>query len=296
MKLHRLILIGLLAVSLPALSAPSIFKSKKKKDLTPVTATAENTSPNLSDPEKVAALRETLEGEWSIISVGNTTIEVVDEMPYLNFAVGSGRFYANNGCNVINGVFTISEHARLTLNSVMSTMKYCPDAVSEGAISAVLSDGKVLTPKIERIGQDSYLRLADDKGTTLMTLRRHNMEFLNGNWKITTVRGAELSPEADDVTVFFDIPALKIHGNTGCNFFNGTLFIDPSRTNALDISNLGLTRRGCPFFQQEQAIMLALEETATAIQGSHEQAMLLDDSGNTLMTLERLPAGTDTEE
>ena len=120
-----------------------------------------------------------------------------------------------------------------------------------------------------------------------MTLRRHNMEFLNGNWMVTAIEGKKNNDE--ELTIFFDIAEQKIHGNTGCNFFNGDIYIDPSRSNAIDLSNIGLTRMACPKADRERRMIVALEETATAIEGKHKNtALLLDKKGKELLTLRRM--------
>ena len=113
------------------------------------------------------------------------------------------------------------------------------------------------------------------------------MEFLNGNWQVTSIDGNPV--ENDECTVFFDISELKIHGNTGCNFFNGKIYIDPARTNSIDFSDMGTTRVACPNAAQESAMLVALESTTTARSGRDGRvAVLLDSEGNELMTLKRI--------
>ena len=50
-----------------------------------------------------------LNGEWIIVSAGGKSIETIDEMPYLTFEKSTGKFYASNGCNVLNGTFTLDD-------------------------------------------------------------------------------------------------------------------------------------------------------------------------------------------
>ncbi len=114
------------------------------------------------------------------------------------------------------------------------------------------------------------------------------MEFLNGNWQVTSIDGRAIDDE--ECNVFFDIAELKIHGNTGCNFFNGDLYIDPSKSNALDINNIGETRMACNKGDQELRMIVALESTASAIAGDADNTvLLLDADGKELMTLRRIP-------
>ena len=66
-------------------------------------------------------------------------------------------------------------------------------------------------------------------------------------------------------------------------------YINPDKSNAIDFSNLGSTRMMCPNMEQESAILLALEETVSAIQGSEGNVMLLNSAGKELMTLRSIP-------
>ena len=168
---------------------------------------------------------------------------------------------------------------------MISTMMACADAPYEQAINLALDATQSFD--ITKKGHEYYLELRDNHGNNLMTLRKHNMDFLNGNWQITSVNGKAVS--GDDATLFIDINELKVHGNTGCNLLNGSLFINPDKSNAIDFSNLASTRMMCPNMEQESAILLALEETVTAIQGSKNNVMLLNSAGKELMTLMSIP-------
>ena len=231
-------------------------------------------------------------GKWIVISVGDVNVDDADEdTPYVQFDT-SGRFYANDGCNIINGDYAMRSDGTIAFNNTLSTMKYCPDVEYSALIASMFNDASKLGADCKRIGQDSYLYLKGENGNVLMTLRRHNMEFLNGNWQITSVDGKKLDdPEAN---IFIDIAELKVHGNTGCNYFNGEIYINPGRSNAIDFSNMGMTRMGCPKAEQEQKIMVALEETSSAIAGKNENTVLLiNKKGREVITLKRIPLPTE---
>ncbi len=171
--------------------------------------------------------------------------------------------------------------------NVLSTMKYCPDLDYAPAIAAILADGSVYDIDCRKIGQDTYLYFKNDAGKTAVTYRRHNMEFLNGLWTITYADGKKINDP--EVNIFIDIAELKLHGNTGCNYFNGDVYIDPGRSNAVDFSNMGLTRMACEKSDREQRIMVALEQAVTAIAGKKENTvLLLDSKGKEVMTLKRV--------
>ena len=223
---------------------------------------------------------EALAGEWTIVGVGKTSITDREEMPYITF--DDGKIYASNGCNVLNGGYALS-NGRLSFSKMASTMRYCPDVPFEHDINVVIADGTSYPVRIERVGHESYLYLLDGAGRKLMTARRHNMGFLNGQWLVTSIDGNPVDDE--ECNIFFDIAEGKVHGNTGCNYFNGNIYINSDRSNALELSNMGVTRMACPKTAQETAMLVALEQTASAIQGSDRQVMLLDKNGKKLITL-----------
>ncbi len=243
--------------------------------------------PDSSTPGTRPTEEELGGGQWNIAAVGDHKIEVEEDIPYVNFQPSTGRFYASDGCNVLNGDYVMRSDGVMTFSNVLSTMKYCPDVEFAPLISAALADGAALASDCNRVGHDTYLYLRDSSGKVQLTLRRHNMEFLNGNWQVASIDGKPV--ENDECTVFFDISELKIHGNTGCNFFNGKIYIDPARTNSIDFSDMGTTRVACPNAAQESAMLVALESTTTARSGRDGRvAVLLDSEGNELMTLKRI--------
>lgn len=259
----------------PAATEPK-KKDKKKKPAVQAERPAEkNTAPTL----------EVLtEGRWTLASVGDKQINLEDEQPYVAFDK-DGRLYASDGCNILNGSYRVDAKGKMTFGQMISTMKYCPEVDFAPAITAIFGDGRTVAVDCRRIGQDTYLYIKDG-GRTLATFRRHNMEFLNGAWTITSAEGKAIDDE--EANLFIDIAELKVHGNTGCNYFNGAIYIDPSRSNAIDFSNMGLTRMACPKSDQERAIMVALETAASAIAGKNaDTVLLLDAKGKELMTLRR---------
>ncbi len=246
----------------------------------------------LPEPPRVAGARPdsaTLTGgRWLIAGVDDKQVVAEDDAPYIDFESGTGRFYASDGCNIVNGDYLLRTDGRLVFSNVLSTMKYCPGNEYDVLIAKYVNDGSQLYVDTQRIGQDTYLYLRDGEDRVVMTLRRHNMEFLNGNWTVTSIGGTRIDdPECN---IFFDIAEGKVHGNTGCNFFNGDIYIDPNRSNALDLSNMGTTRMACPNGDREQRMLVALETTASAIAGNNaETVLLLNSEGHEVMTLRRAP-------
>lgn len=224
-----------------------------------------------------------LEGEWYILNVGKHKIEQEEDAPYIVFETETGRFYASNGCNTLNGSFEVSADNTISFSNVLSTMQHCQDVKYDSDISAVLADGVTVNASFAQIGGDSYINFT---GSKTMKLRRHSLGFLNGNWQVVSINGEKL--DDDDATIFFDIAELKIHGNTGCNYFNGEIYIYPNKTNAIDFSKMGVTRMACPKTAQETAMLVALEQTQTVVKNDKEHAILLDANGKEVMKLKHL--------
>ena len=241
-----------------------------------------STTTQTAKPSAKALDETALAGEWTIVAVGSTQITDREEMPYINF--DNGRFYGSNGCNVLNGSYRIAGN-KIAFGGVASTMRYCPDVPFEHDINVVLADGTSYPVKIENTGHETYLYFLSGNGHKLLTARRHNMGFLNGQWQVTSIDGQPV--DDDECNIFFDIAEGRVHGNTGCNYFNGNIFINPDRSNAIELSNMGVTRMACPKTAQETAMLVALEETASAIQGSGDRVMLLNKDGKQVITLTR---------
>lgn len=226
------------------------------------------------------------EARWLISAVGDRNITAEEDAPYIYFE-RKGRFYAFDGCNYYNGDYVLKANGSLTLSHVAATMKYCPDVEFSTLVAPVFADGVTYTTDCRRIGQETYLYLKSTTGKTTATLRRHNMEFLNGNWQVVSIEGKKINDE--EANIFIDIAEMKVHGNTGCNFFNGDIYIDPARSNAIDFSNMALTRMACPKEEQERGMMVGLEMTRTAIAGKDDKTvLLLDGKGKELLTLRRI--------
>lgn len=229
-------------------------------------------------------LGKVLGGTWTIIEAASTPIDRDDNMPYIVFVPGEGAFYANNGCNTLNGTYTL-DGDKLSFHNVLTTMRLCPDVTFDHDINVIVCDQTSTPIKITEVGSETYVDFLSSTGKSLMRLRRPNLEFLNGQWDITEVRGlAQLKTPA---TIFFDLTAMELHGNTGCNFINGTLYLDHRKANAIDISNIITTLRACENPEQQTSILVALEETSTAVSDGPDKAILLDNNGTILLELKK---------
>ncbi len=224
-------------------------------------------------------------GEWTIYKVGGKTV-TGDERPYITFDAENSRFYGSNGCNTINGDYKLGGTS-LTFSNVISTMRACADAPFEYAINQALDN--VSDYAVAKKGHEFYMSLTGTGGQSLMVLRKHNMDFLNGTWRVTLLSGKPVELEDDEsMRLVIDIPELKLHGNTGCNILNGNLLIDPDKTNAIQFHNVVTTRMACRNQQQETAFLLALEAVDAATSTGDNTVALLDNEGKTVITMQRI--------
>ena len=228
-----------------------------------------------------------INGEWTIYSVRGNII-TGEERPYINFDLAANRMYGNNGCNVLNATLKLTPPSSLQFEDFITTMRMCVDAQYEYLINLALAD--VRGYQLRNVGPDTYLDLTDEKGTTLVTLRRHNMEFLNGPWSIVTLNDTAMPKEGEDkaASIVIDIPQLRVHGNTGCNVFNGSLFIDPDKKRSMQFSHMAITRMYCGPDSRETELLVALEAAESAKQIDADTVELYDASGKPLMTLKKI--------
>lgn len=255
----------------------------KSKKNTPTTRTEVPTEPESID---------NLTGEWTITSVGERAVAGDDNIPYIHFDADGKRFYGSNGCNILNGLYRV-ERNKITFYNVLSTMQLCDDAQYEADINRVLSEGNSMALMTQKIGNETYLYFNNSQGRPLMTLVRHNMQFLNGNWRIVSV--GKTAVDDDEANIFFDIASRKVHGNTGCNYFNGDIIIDAGVPNSLGLCGMGVTRRGCNKGDQEREILVALEETVAAVPEGKNQVIFVDADGKQLLKLKRTSLTNDAD-
>lgn len=229
-----------------------------------------------------------ISGEWTIVKAGGMDISLDDGMPYVIFSDSEGRFYAFNGCNYINGDYTYDKtNGKIMFGNVVSTMADCPDLEFPNSISVVFNEGVSVKSTITEKGRESYMTIMSNSGDVLMTLRRHNLEVANGQWRIESIDGKKI--DSDGLNVFLDIPAMKIHGNTGCNFFNGEIEIDPSEPSSISFTRMGVTMKMCENTELERTMLVALEETTSYTLKDPDTLEFKNQSGKTILKLVREP-------
>lgn len=237
-------------------------------------------------------LTHILPGQWYITSVQRQQVEPTNEPPYVIFdgdhlQRGVIKAYACDGCNIINGAYNVTIGGHMTRSGdLISTMRLCPDAPYEMGINLALND--VANYVIEKSGNDYTLQMFAPSGNVMMQLRKYDLGFINGAWKVIQV-GRSTIPDDVEVELVFDTPGLRIHGQAGCNTINGDLVINPSEHNALRITDLRATRMTCPYIEIEQQLLEALNQTVSVSPFLETSgAYLCDADGNHLVTMRRI--------
>ncbi|MDE7336239.1 MAG: META domain-containing protein [Muribaculaceae bacterium] len=279
MKKTSLILI-LSGLALSAASC-SLFKKTQQEtfnsgDAIPLYPVATSTSADLS-----------LGGHWYIKTVGAIELRGIDdeEWPFIEFVPAEARFYGQDGCNIINGSYRIDGGNSLQLSQLASTRKLCQGDSLAYPIANALNRTAGFTVATQSDGT-SLLNLVDSAQKTVMTLRKSDIDFLNGAWQVKAVNGKPI--DVDQARLVFDVDANTVSGNAGCNRLMGEISRNPRVSAALQLTNLATTRMTCPDIQTESQLLIALEEVTTAKRKNDSTVELLDAAGHSVVTLHRL--------
>lgn len=244
----------------------------------------ENTDPKLYTPEELR--KGIVKGDWAIEKVYGKDA-VGEKAPFLKFVPKEKRVYGNNGCNVINATYTCNPaDSTISFDHLVSTMMMCG---MEGLTDYEINTALGAVRKYTWSQQDSnyYLYFQDESGEEVMRLMHQNFQFLNGTWSVTAVEGEPV--KNPDMKMVIDVDEGKLHGNTGCNIFNGQMEIDMESANSISFSGIIVTRMACPDVN-EAGFIMALEEACAARPVSPTEVILYDNSHKEVMRLVRSAA------
>lgn len=241
----------------------------------------------------VSTAKAQLNGDWIVTNVDGTPVESDNQLSlsFVNDEESQDptliKVYGNTGCNTVNGAFRLADGCLMSpAGEFLTTLKACPDAPFESAFNQALAKTARFNTKI--INNESVLYLTDATGDLVMTLRKHNINYINGAWAVLQVAGHEVPADAN-IKFVIDLPEQKIHGNAGCNVLNGTITLDMNRENGLSFSKLFTTRMTCPHIALEQLLIQALEQTTQCSEGPvSDEAMLLDAAGKPVVVMKRI--------
>lgn len=225
---------------------------------------------------------EQLAGEWTFMSIDGKQVKTMSHA-FVIFDFAENRFYGNNGCNVINGNFKC-EGNMVAFNDIISTRMACDNETSEHTVMKALNDAVSL--RLSEKEGIKYLQLLDKKDRELALLKGQNLAFMNGAWTVEEIDGE--SVEDKNVKLVIDLDQLTIHGNSGCNIVNGTVYIDYGKDWGVQFQQLLSTMKMCENIQTEKKLLVALELTETCKQLDNYKIALYDGKGECVAVLKRL--------
>ena len=237
-----------------------------------------------------------LDGQWAIMDINGETVKATDDAdtPYMRFEKNLENpnwmdIMVYTGCNFVNGTFSLDGNKIVKQGEILKTLKACADAKYETPLVNALN--KMQTLKIEQINNENYLTLKNSSGATLMTLRRHNLNFMDGAWQVTKVKDKNTSMM--NIKMVIDLENNKVHGSAGCNVMNGEVNIDMNINNGIRFKDVNTTRMTCPDLETEYLFLNTLKEVAAVQQGSVskdvvQNANLLNSQGETVIQLKRI--------
>lgn len=234
-----------------------------------------------TEADRLRASRR-LAGEWYFDTVGGIAVSGETNRPTLEFDENSTRFYANNGCNYFNGNYSIENFNDIKLENVISTLQDCSGPAWESLISDMWS-------KIEHWdyhgGAEKQLIFKNSEGKILATLKRHALENFNGLWQVAEINGHE--PDGEPLVMVIDLRECHVHGNTGCNLFNGTIYQDPDSEGSVQFQDMSVSKKNCDNSANETAFLVALEQVEHVKLQGQDTAILYDIMNREILKLKK---------
>lgn len=264
-------------------------KKSNKKNQKKNTLPTDREHIHTSHQEKTYSAKDleegTVTGDWTIEAV-NGSPAVGETTPYLKMSPSDKRVYGNNGCNTINASYVYNPaDKQISFKDILSTMRLCNvDGITDIEINQALDATRSYT--WDHNGDEYYLHFFDANGNEVMTLMHQNFDFLNGTWHISAIENE--ATDDPEMNIVIDIDEGKIHGNTGCNIFNGAVDIDMETVNTINFHNIITTRMACPNPENQTRLIVALEDAAHAKPIDENTVELLNLLRQPVLTLTRI--------
>ncbi len=280
--MRKVIIFGLL-LALAATPADALAQKKKDKKYDKQVVTIEQASTEES-PKPVAITNpaKQLYGEWTITEVKNKEV-FTQERPYIYLDFNGNKLYGNNGCNSINGNFTLQGND-ISFGNLISTYETCHSTTPEKSVMRAFNE--VVSYNVTSLYHVQYLNLKNAKGASVMTLRRQNLDFLNGAWLVKEMGGSNVSEK--NVKLVIDIQMLTINALTKCNIINGILKIDPRKEFDVEFEDLKSSHNECDDINTETQMLINLEEAVSCKKINDNEMALLDHKGTIVIVLQHI--------
>ena len=288
---------------------PSDQKDKKKKDKKDKKNNKENKNLTAQSSEKSAPKKEekkdkkhkknkehkptvnlkelaaNVKGQWTLVSIGKNGVTDDIDIPYIIFepdkdnagrALPTGMAYVSNGHKIINARYTLSENAVTFTGPVASQ-------------DVTKSENKVKMTLTHKLNEFD-LSFNDNSNRPMLSFVRHDIGFMDGKWQVNELYGENVHDVQANLCI--DVAQQRIHGNTGCNYFNGDLAVTPYEPSSIDFSGMVVDSHGGKKVRQERLMLVALEEANSYLKLSDTSIALINSHGKQVMKLnliERTP-------
>ena len=261
----------------------AIAAKKKNKKYEKQEVKIEAAAPKaLPDTVHITNAPQQLYGEWTIESVRGKKV-MTTERAYIYLDFKNGNVYGNNGCNAINGSFSLTG-SKIKFGNMIQTNKSCRNVTSERTVMRALADADRYS--VTRLYNVEYMTITNQRGATVMQLKRQNLDLLNGPWIVKELNGVNVTDK--NVRMVIDIQMLTMNATSGCNIINGVISVDPSKDFAVQFEDLKSTNNACPNIETETKVLLALEETEMCKRINDNEMALLNRKGEIVTVLHRI--------
>lgn len=280
----RKIIIGIIAIAVALSPGDAMARKKNKKtDKHEVKLEQELETKDLEHEVKIYNPSKQLYGEWTLTSLRKKTVHT-QERPYIYLDFDNYHFYGNNGCNAMNGRFTLSGGGVIAFKDVIATTDECHNVTRDKDVMKAFAD--VQRYHVTQQHGIEYLHLTNAKGSPIIVLKRQNLDFLNGAWVVKEVAGRSILDL--NVRLVIDAVMQTLHGNTGCNIINGIIHIDPDKDFAIQFEDIHSSGNDCENIDVETALLIALEQTETCKRVDDTEMQLLNGRGETVIVISRI--------
>ncbi len=216
--------------------------------------------------KKEEAPISTLNGEWNIVKIDGKEVSTPSnhETPFIVFDTATGKLYGFSGCNRMMGSFNKdAQPGVLQLEPVGTTRMACPDMSVEQSVIEALSKVKAFKKEMDN---KIVLSGADDKEVIVLEKKKNDVTVSNlaGQWEIVEVQTEQVpSGMENQPFIEFNEAESRIHGNAGCNIFNGSYQVVEGNPLAISFPGTITTMMACPDLEIEGKIISALNSVAS---------------------------------
>lgn len=240
---------------------------------------------------KSAATLTDISGEWDIVEVRGVAVAPIagQAQPFIGFDTDNGRVSGNAGCNRIVGSFELeAAPGTIDLSGLGTTRMMCPDMALEDNVLSALRQVK----KYAKLSEQELALCGNSLKRPVLVLRRKvpalTVADLNGRWRIVEACGVAVSEGMESQPfVEIDVAEGRVHGNAGCNVFNGGIVTEEGNTTSISFPQLITTMMACPNIEVEDRVKKGLTTTVSFGRLANGNVGLYDAANTLVVVLER---------